>query len=230
MNANDIMTHPVVTIAPDTVLADAAALLAQHHISGLPVVEDGRVVGLVSESDLLHHRELGSRSPKQPWWVGVFRERHDPLEYVKAHAVRARDMMTTPVISVAEDTPATRIAALLAKRRIRRVPVLHDGRLVGIVTRADLVRSLGFTERQLRLRTSQSDGRIRARLLEELETQPWWNASSYVEVTRGIVRFWGICYGDEARSAARVAAENIAGVRRIDDERVDGARLLSTMG
>lgn len=229
MNANDIMTRSVVTISPDTMLADAAALLAQHRISGVPVVEKGRVVGLVSESDLLQHRELGPRSPKQPWWAAMFLERPDPLEYVKAHAVRAQDVMTRRVVSVAEDTPAAKVAALLDKRRIRRVPVLRDKRLVGIVTRADLVRSMGLTERKLRLRTSQSDGAIRARLLEELEAQPWWNTTSYVDVTRGVVRFWGICYGDDARSAARVAAENIAGVRGVEDDRVDGGRLLSMM-
>ena len=229
MNANDIMTRSVVTISPDTMLADAAALLAQHRISGLPVVEKDRVVGLVSERDLLQHRELGARSPKQPWWASMFLERPDPLEYVKAHAVRAQDVMTSPVVSVAEDTAAAKIAALLDKHRIRRVPVLREKRLVGIVTRADLVRSLGLTKRKLRLRTSQSDGAIRARLLEELEAQPWWNTASYVEVTRGVVRFWGICYGDDAKHAARVAAENIAGVRRVEDDRVDGGRLLSMM-
>jgi CBS domain-containing protein len=229
MNANDIMTRSVVTISPDTMLADVAALLAQHRISGLPVVEKGRVVGLVSESDLLQHRELGARNAKQPWWAAMFLERPDPLEYVKAHAVRAQDVMTRPVVSVSEDTPAAKVAALLDKRRIRRVPVLREDRLVGIVTRADLVRSMGLTERKLRLRTSQTDGAIRARLLEELEAQPWWNSASYVEVTRGVVRFWGICYGDEARHAARVAAENIAGVRRVEDDRVDGGRLLSMM-
>jgi CBS domain-containing protein len=229
MNANDIMTRSVVTISPDTMLADAAALLAQHRISGLPVVEKGRVVGLVSESDLLQHRELGARNAKQPWWAAMFLERPDPLEYVKAHAVRAQDVMTRRVVSVAEDTPAAKVAALLDKRRIRRVPVLREERLVGIVTRADLVRSMGLTERKLRLRSSQSDDRIRALLLEELEAQPWWNSASYVEVTRGVVRFWGICYGDDAREAARVAAENIAGVRRVEDDRVDGGRLLSMM-
>ena len=229
MNANDIMTRSVVTISPDTMLADAGALLAQYRISGLPVVEKDRVVGLVSESDLLQHRELGARSAKRPWWASMFLERPDPLEYVKAHAVRAQDVMTSPVVSVAEDTAAAKIAALLDKHRIRRVPVLREKRLVGIVTRADLVRSLGLTKRKLRLRTSQSDGAIRARLLEELEAQPWWNTASYVEVTRGVVRFWGICYGDDAKHAARVAAENIAGVRRVEDDRVDGGRLLSMM-
>jgi CBS domain-containing protein len=229
MKAKDLMTRPVVTITPDTMLADAAALLAQHRISGLPVVEGHRVVGIVSESDLLQHREMGERSPRRPWWACMFRELPDPLDYVKAHAVRAGDVMATRVICVAEDAPAPAIATLLERKAIRRVPVLSGEKLVGIVTRADLVRSVGLAERKSRLRTWQSDDTIRARLLEELDAQPWWSSASNVQVTRGIVRYSGVYDGDDARRAARVAAENIPGVRRVDDDRVDASNLLSTM-
>lgn len=230
MNARDIMTRPVVTITPDTMLADAAALLAEHRISGLPVVERDRLVGMVSERDLLRHGEMGARSPKQPWWACMFRELPDPVDYVKAHGVRAGDVMTMPVVSVGEDAPAPRIAALLDKRGVRRVPVMRGERLVGIVTRADLVRSMRLAASQSRLRVWQSDDTIRARLLEELDKQAWWSSSSNVQVTRGIVRFSGIYHGEDAKRAARVAAENIPGVRGVEDDRVDGANLLSMMG
>ena len=229
MNAGEIMTSPVVTVTPDTMLADAAALLALHRISGLPVVDRDRVVGMVSERDLLRHREIGAAGPKQPWWACMFRELADPDEYVKAHAVRAADVMTMPVVSVGEDAPAGRLAALLDKRGIRRVPVMRAGRLVGIVTRADLVRSMRLAARQKRLRAWQSDDTIRAQLLEELDRQPWWSSTCSVEVTRGIVHFSGVYHGPDAKRAARVAAENIPGVRRIEDDRIDGANLLSMM-
>ena len=232
MNAREVMTKSVVTVAPDTTLAEVAALLLAHRISGLPVLEHGYVVGIVSESDLLAQREIGARRNRkpEPWWACMFKEIADPENYVKAHAVRARDVMTMPVISVAEDTPSSKIVALLAKRGIRRVPVLRGERLVGIVTRADLVRALPLAARQSRLHSWQSDDRIRALLLEELDAQAWWLATSSVSVDRGIVHFSGIYRDEVAKHAAHVAAENIPGVRRVEDHRINRASLLSKMG
>jgi osmotically-inducible protein OsmY len=108
------------------------------------------------------------------------------------------------------------------------VPVLDRGRLVGIVTRADLVRALPLAAQEAQLRAWQSDDTIRSRLLEELEGRPWWRAPSVVEVTHGVVRLSGICDGEEARRAARVAAENIPGVRAVEDNRVPGADISIT--
>jgi CBS domain-containing protein len=231
MNAKDIMTAPVVTVSPDTRLAQVAALLAEHRISGLPVMDRGHVAGIVSECDLLHHREIGAprRPARAPWWACMFQEIPDPAGYVREHGVRAGDVMSAPAITIRADTPTTRIPALLEKRRIRRVPVIDDGCLVGIVTRADLVRALPLAAREAELRSWQSDGTIRSRLLEELHGQPWWREPSGVEVTRGIVRFWGVYDDEEAMRAAHVAAENIPGVRGIEDDRIRGMDL-SMMG
>ena len=230
MNARDIMTAPVVTVFPEMRLAEVAALLQQNRISGLPVLHRGHVAGIVSECDLLNHRDIGaaSRRAKAPWWACMFPEMPDPGEYVREHGVRAGDVMSAPVITVRADTPAARIPALLEKRRIRRVPVVDDGRLVGIVTRADLVRALPLAAREAELRAWQSDGTIRARLMEELEGRPWWRQPSGVEVTSGVVRFWGVYDNEDARRAAHVAAENIPGVQGIEDERVRGPDI-STM-
>src|SRR5688572_6340075 len=166
MNARDLMTTNVVTVTPDTPVATVAALLLERRISGIPVVDRERLVGIVSESDLLAHREIGgarTRKP-EPWWAVMFRELPDPGDYARRHAVRASDVMTTPPFSVAEDTPASEIAALFERRRIRRAPVMRGKRLVGIVTRADLVRGLDLPAHQARLATSQTDDRIRAQL------------------------------------------------------------------
>ena len=140
MNAKDVMTTPVVTISPDTRLARIAALLAEHRISGVPVVDRGRVAGIVSERDLLDHREIGAAGPRAraPWWACMFLEAPDPSGYVRSHGIRAQDVMSAPAVTVGGDAPAARILALLDKRRIRRVPVVEGGRLAGIVTRADL--------------------------------------------------------------------------------------------
>lgn len=231
MNAKDIMTAPVVTVSPDTRLAQVAALLSEHRISGVPVLRRGRVAGIVSECDLLRHREIGAPRghAKAPWWACMFPEIPDAGEYVREHGVRAGDVMSAPVITIRADTPAARIPALLEKRRIRRVPVVEGASLLGIVTRADLVRALPLAARDEELQSWQSDGTIRSRLLEELDGQPWWREPSGVEVTRGVVRFWGVFDGEEAKRAAHVAAENIPGVRGIEDDRVRGADI-SMMG
>src|SRR5688500_14620396 len=124
MKAKDIMTSPVVTAGPETTVREIAALLLKQRISALPVLEKGRVVGMVSEADLLHRHEIGTdQLPAGPWWLRLFGADRSPAEYVKSHARKARDIMTREVASVDEDTPVTRIADLLDKHGIKRVPV-----------------------------------------------------------------------------------------------------------
>src|SRR5687768_15768888 len=137
MNAKDIMTTSVITIGPATTVRETADLLVARGISGVPVVDGERLVGIVSEGDLLRRYEIGTdrRSLRNPWWMRFLEGAPDPAEYVKSHAVRAADVMTKAVISVTEETPVPRIAALFEKHRIKRVPVLRGPSLVGIVTR-----------------------------------------------------------------------------------------------
>ena len=144
MKAKDIMTTPVVTIEPDTTVREIAALLLERRISGVPVVEAGRLVGLVSEGDLLHRHEIGTDRdrPTRSWWLSLIDGDPCPAEYVKSHARRARDIMTRDVISVAEDAPIAEIATVLETHRIKRVPVLRGEQLVGVVSRANLVQAL----------------------------------------------------------------------------------------
>ncbi|HYC36930.1 MAG TPA: CBS domain-containing protein [Usitatibacter sp.] len=228
MNAKHIMTRPVITIGPDTRVAEIAELLLHHRISGLPVLEGGRVVGIVSEGDLLRRHEIGSerRRPGGWLWQAVLGGGlSDASEYVKSHAVRAADLMTTAIVSVTEDTPLSRIAALFEKRRIRRLPVLRGERLVGLVTRANLVRALALKARSARREPLADDEAIRSCLLRELNAHAWWRATSSVIVDKGVVEFWGLYENEEARRAARVAAENVPGVRRIEDHRMSGAEM-----
>jgi len=229
MNARDIMTSVVFTITPDTTIRQVADVLLACGISGLPVVDGQRLVGIVSEGDLLRRHEIGTdrRSRRGSWWTRFWRGAADPAEYVRSHAVRAADVMTTAVVSVAEDTPAARIAGLFEKHGIKRIPVLRGSLLVGIVTRANLVHALALAARPVS--TSQSDDTIRSRLLRELDAQDWWHASSSVLVEEGIVHFWGVYESEDAKRAARVAAENVPGVRAIMDHRMNGADL-PTMG
>jgi CBS domain-containing protein len=222
MLAKDVMTTPVVTIAPDMPLRDTVALLLERRISGVPVVADGRVVGMVSEHDLLRRPELGTDGIafERPWWVRLLEGESFPADYVRSHAGRARDFMTRPVISVVEDTPLRTLAAIFVRRHIRRVPVLRGERLVGIVSRADLVRALARVV-QAPPAPNGGDEAMRLRLLHELQQQRWWRSDwSTVDVRDGIVHYRGLVEGEAERRAARVAAENVPGVRAVHDDRM----------
>jgi CBS domain-containing protein len=233
MKANDIMTTPVVTVSPVATVREIAELLLERRISAVPVVEEGRLVGLVSEGDLLHRYEIGTDRdrPERSWWRGLIggEPGEAAAKYVKSHAMHARDVMTRDVITVNVDTSIAAIAAVLEAHRIKRVPVLRDGHPVGIVGRANLIQALAAhphpTEKPRRTR---SDDSIRRELLAELESQPWWRSSaSSVTVTDGVVHYWGLLdYGDQT-DAARVAAENVPGVRKVEDHRMRIADLPS---
>jgi len=224
MKAKDIMTSPVIAVTPDTPVREIAALLFERRISGVPVLQDGRLVGLVSEADLLHRHEIGTDRVAQPrsWWLRLFNVDSTPAEYVKSHATRARDVMAREVVSVTPDTPIAEIASLLETRGIKRVPVLRGAQLVGIVSRGNLVQALAVMSQSAVRVTPPSDQAIRGWLLEELERQPWWGrVSSNVIVAGGVVHYWGMVNSEDERNAARVAAENVPGVRHVEDHRFE---------
>ncbi len=221
MKAREIMTTPVITVGPDTPVSEIAALLFERRISALPVVEDGRLVGVVSEADLLHRHEIGTDCIVQSsWWLRLFSADRSIGGYIKSHARQARDVMTREVVSVAPDTAAAEIATLLETRGIKRVPVVDGGKLAGIVSRADLVQALAQVPKAAVRVTPPSDAAIRGRLLAELQRQAWWRRGiSSVQVTDGVVSYRGTVESAEERDAARVAAENIPGVRSVEDFR-----------
>ena len=232
MKAKDIMTTPVITIGPDTPVLDIAGLLLERQISAVPVVEEGRVVGLVSEGDLLHRREIDTDGsvPEASWWTRLVEEDPAPAAYVKSHASRAGDIMTRNVVSVVEETSIAEIASLFETRKIKRVPVLRRKELVGIVSRADLVQLLAVKAKTCDAQYHRTDDQIREQLLSELINQPWWRqSSSSVIVTDGVVHYWGVLRSDDERQAARVAAENVPGVCKVEDHRMRLADLPSML-
>lgn len=222
MNANDIMTAPVITVGPDTAVRHIAALLLKHRISAVPVVSNGKLAGIVSEADLLHRHEIGTESAGRggAWWLRLLSADSSVSAYVKSHATRARDVMTAEVVTVAPDTPLADIATLLERRRVKRVPVVEGGRVVGIVSRSNLVQALAAEGRRI-VAGDTGDGAIRARLTAELERHAWWRATTAnVIVTDGVVHYFGTVEGEEEKRAARIAAENVPGVRRVEDHRL----------
>jgi CBS domain-containing protein len=221
MKAKDVMTPQVISVQPDDTVGDVAERLMKHGISAVPVVDGDKMVGIVSEGDLIRRTEIGTAERRRSWWLRIFTGTETlATEYVKSHARRVRDVMTKDVISVSEETSLSEIAALLEKNHIKRVPVLRDGRLVGIVSRANLIRRLATSASNIPP-TAADDREIRAKILETLRSQPWSSASGTdVTVTQGLVEFWGVYDSNEERDAARVAAENVPGVRKVEDHRV----------
>ena len=222
MHAMDVMTTDVITIDPDTTVQGLATLLAERGISGAPVVDpSGRLVGVVSEGDLLHRAEIGTahrhRKRRRSWWLDHFAS-DLAREYVKSHGRTVKDIMTRDVVTVAEDTELSEVAALLEAKRIKRVPVMRDGKIVGIISRANIVRAVGATKGV----PSQGEGddrSIRAHLLAELGREEWakiWPED--IIVRDGTVHFWlSDDEPEEKRQALRVAAETITGVRSVEE-------------
>jgi CBS domain-containing protein len=149
MNASDVMTKNVISVGPETPTRAVAKLLLDKGISAIPVVDEaGVALGMVSEGDLIR-REIKILAASKAWWLEMLAEGEDLatefLDYLRTSDRPVREVMTTPVVTVAEDTPVQAIAEILREHRIKRVPVLHNGRVVGIVSRADLVRALAQT-------------------------------------------------------------------------------------
>ena len=219
MRAADVMTNEVITVGEDASVQEAAKLLVEHGISAVPVVDrDKRVVGMVSEGDLLHRAETGTER-RRAWWLEMVASTNQLAgEYVKSHSGSVKDVMKRDVISVTEETTVADIAILLETNRIKRVPVLRDDRLVGIVSRANLVRALAMTIKERPSGAEADDRAIRDRLLAELKAQKWAEVSpANIMVKDGVVHLWSSYYSDQEKRALVVASESIPGVRRVED-------------
>jgi CBS domain-containing protein len=218
MQALDIMTTDVVSLRPDATVFEAATLLTRHHVSGVPVVDDtGAVVGILSEGDLLHRVETGTGKPQRSW-LGEFLHstRRLASEYLKENAVKVGDIMTSNVIYVSPKAELSEIAELLERHHIKRVPVLEQGRLVGIVSRANLIRALASAA-QPDPAAVASDEAIQRDVLHALDGHRWAMAAENVVVKEGVVHFWGTVNSEEERKAILVAAERVSGVRGVED-------------
>jgi CBS domain-containing protein len=224
MNAKDVMTTEVVTVSPETTVQDLAKILSEKGISGTPVVDaDQRLVGIVSEGDLLHRAETGTErrvQRRRSWWLeSVAAEQEMARDYVKAHGRTVADIMTRDVITAEETADLADLAMLLETRRIKRVPVVSGGKLVGIVSRANLVRALATTSSAPKIVADTDDRTIREQLLAELRRQQWANIwAADIMVRDRVVHVWFSADESEAeRQAVRVAAENVPGVRRFEE-------------
>ncbi len=218
MIAADIMTKNVITVTPDTSVADIARLLMENRISAVPVIENGRPVGIVSEGDLLRQIEPGA--PRQPKWLElVFSRDTLAAEYIHSHARIAHQIMTRNPITVMEDTLIGDIVDILESKRIKRVPVVDlGGHVVGIVSRSNLLHAL-VARAQPPMRSDDHDTRIRDAYLDEIRAQAWADLpdEGNVIVDKCVVHLWGAVRSPEVRKAMTVAALNIPGVKGVED-------------
>lgn len=216
MLAKDIMTTSLICVAPDATVEAIAKLLLDNHISGVPVTDsEGHVLGVVSDTDLMH-RVAGWPSPHESLWLQWFQSSAAIAAKVKkAVGSCARDIMTSPAITIDPNRPVAQIAEILADRHLRRVPVVADGKIVGIVSRTNLIQALGVTGTHVDT-PSHRDHEIREQVLAHVrERQPNGKHLVNVLVADGVVHLWGVVDTDEEREATRLIAESIAGVRSV---------------
>lgn len=218
MRARQIMTKKVFTVGAETPVRTIAKLMVKARISAVPVVDGkSRVVGVVSEGDLLRRRETGT-AKRYSWWLDLISDpRARAADYAKSHGLKARDVMSRSVVSVTTETDVGEIADVLEKYDIKRVPVLSGGKLAGIVSRGDLVRALaGAKAKKPR---KQSDTAIREALRRGIQRAGFGGeAMVNYTVAKGVVELYGLAASQAARDGLRVLAENIAGVRRVNDQ------------
>ena len=217
MKARDVMVAPVITTNPNATVRSAAETLLRHRISAVPVADGaGKLVGMLSEGDLLHRTEAATEI-RRPWWLRVFIGQEELAdEYVKAHARKVADVMTRHVITASPETPLHEIAALLEKHSIKRVPIVENDQLVGIVSRANLVQAVATVGKGLEV--PLEDTTIRDKLIAHLKAQDWAHPSLLnVTVNGGVVDLWGIVSSSSEQKAIRVAAEAMPGVRAVND-------------
>ena len=215
MRAHQIMTRSVVTVRPDTTILQAANTMLQHHVSGLPVVDAaGKLVGIVSEGDFIRRGEIGTQKKRSRWLK--FLMGTDATQYVREHGRRVSEVMTHDPLTIAEDATLEEIVNAMEANGIKRMPVMRDGKLVGIVSRANLLHAVASLAREIPDPTADDD-HIRSRIIQALEKHDWSPFGLNVIVRDGIVHLSGVITDEESRHAAIVATENVSGVKKVHD-------------
>jgi CBS domain-containing protein len=215
MRAHQIMTRSVVTVRPDATILEAANTMLQHHVSGLPVVDAaGKLVGIVSEGDFIRRGEIGTQRKRSRWLT--FLMGADATQYVREHGRKVSEVMTHDPLTIAEDATLEEIVNTMEANGIKRMPVMRDGKLVGIVSRANLLHAVASLAREIPDPTADDD-HIRSRIIQALEKHDWSPFGLSVIVRDGIVHLSGVITDEDSRQAAIVATENVSGVRKVHD-------------
>jgi CBS domain-containing protein len=217
MRAHQIMTRKVITVKPDTSIADAANTMLQQHISGLPVVnEAGNLVGIISEGDFIRRAEIGTQRKRGRWLrilVGPGRAAND---FVHEQGRKVAEIMTSDPLTVTEEATLEELVTVMEKNHVKRLPVIRGDQLVGIVTRANLLQAVADLARDVPDPTADDD-HIRNRVFAAIEKNDWFPIALTVTVRDGVVQISGVISEERSRQAAIVAAENVSGVKEVHD-------------
>jgi len=221
MKAKDVMTGNVISIDPEQTVLQAARLMLQHHISGLPVVDaGGRLVGILSEGDFLRRRETQTEHRRSRWLEFLMGPGKIASEYTHSHGNKVGEVMTTDLRTVDEETTLEEIVELMERHRIKRVPVMRGNKMVGIVTRSNLMHAMVSMARSAPA-VAKGDAAIREQLMAEFQKEQWAPiAMVNVVVKDGVVELWGAIVDERQRAALKVAAENVPGVKAVKDHLV----------
>jgi len=218
MKASDVMAPDVIAADPDATVLQAARYMLQHHISGLPVIDKtGKLVGIISEGDFLRRRETRTEHMRSRWLEFLMGPGKMAAEYAHTHGSKVSEVMTRDVYTISDDASIEDIVRLMERRRIKRVPVMRGNKVVGIVTRSNLMHAMVSLSRS-ESKVANSDTAIRQKLLAEIKKEKWALPSMInVVVRNGVVELWGAIVDERQRDALKVAAENIPGVKEVKD-------------
>jgi CBS domain-containing protein len=219
MKASDVMTPRVISIEIDAPIMRAIRLMLQNRISGLPVVSPkGELVGIVTEGDFIRRGEIGTQRRRSRWLEFLIGPGRLADEYVHARGRKVEEVMTREPITVTEDTPLDEVVRLMERHRIKRLPVLRERKLVGIVARANIMHALVSLAAETKA-PAGDDAAIRKKILAECAKQSWAPMANVV-VRNGVVGLWGTITDERERQALIVASENVAGVQAVHDHLV----------
>lgn len=220
MRVREIMSRNVITIDGDASVIDAIKTMLSHHISGLPVIDqDGALIGILSDGDFIRRVEVGTEKRRGRWLAMLAGTNRVALDFARQHGRKVSQIMSPDPITVEEDTSLEQVVQLMESHGVTRFPVMRDKKLVGMVTRTDFMTAIA----RLRLEWSSisgNDDQIRASVVAAFAHAPWRPAALNVSVNDGIVSLRGSIRSDNAHKAAIVAAENVAGVKRVEDQLV----------
>jgi CBS domain-containing protein len=217
MRAHQIMTRQVITVGPDTTIVEAAATMLQNHISGLPVLDaSGKLVGIVSEGDFIRRAEIGTQRKHGRWLTFLLGPGSAAGDFVREQGRKVGEVMTKEPFTVTEDTSLEDIVDLMEKNNVKRLPVTRGDRIVGIVSRSNLLQAVARLAREVPDPTADDD-HIRDRIIATIEKTDWMPFGLNVIVHNGVVHLNGVITEDRSRKAAIVAAETVAGVREVHD-------------
>lgn len=215
MNASGIMTRDVISVGPETPVREIATMMLERRISGVPVVDaERRVLGIVSEGDLIRRPEIETDHAPTGWLSLFLSDEERSRDFVKSHGRVAREVMTKPATCVALETPLDEVVRLMERHRVKRLPVVDNGKLVGLVTRADLLRTL--VSRRPAAPVASSDQDVRERIDAMLRHEDWaTSAFVNVQVEDGVAHLWGTVESASQREALILAVRGVSGVKDV---------------